>query len=126
MAASDLDDVWVDAVAAASQEAEVTVPGSGVVAFTIGKTKQATLRITDGRVTGPVDGGDDGGDGVEPDATIPVTAAQLGSFCDGSESMSRAFMRGDLKPVGAIGALLPVFALFDDAAFRAALESEIG
>ncbi len=118
MAAADLDGAWIDAVATASQQAEVAVPRSAVVAITIGKTKQAVLRITDGRVAGPAD---DLGEDDEPDASIPVTAAQLASFCDGSESMSKAFMRGDLKPVGATGALLPVFALFDDPAFREAL-----
>ncbi len=122
MAAADLDDAWVEAVAGASRAAEVALTPSAVVAFTIGKTKRATLQIVDGRVTGPaaVDEGD-GGDGDDPDVTIPVTAAQLASFCDGSESMSKAFMRGDLKPVGSTGALLPVFALFDDPAFLEAL-----
>lgn len=128
MAASDLDQAWVDAVVAASDAVEPALATSAVVEFTIGKTKRAALQITDGRVTGPAssdtaaDGDAEGGS--EPEVSIPVTAAQLASFCDGSESMSKAFMRGDLKPVGSTGALLPLFALFDDPAFVAALADE--
>lgn len=122
MAAADLDDAWIEAVALASQSAEVALPASGVAVFTIGKTKRAALQIADGRVTGPAaEAAEDGPAADVGTVSIPVTAAQLASFCDGTESMSKAFMRGDLKPVGSTGALLPVLALFDDPAFREAL-----
>lgn len=113
-AGTGLDEAWVAAVVRASAAVEATVDRSGVVEFTLGKTKRAVLDVVGGRVTGP-------SERDEADVSIPVTAAQLTSFEDGTESMSKAFMRGDLKPVGSTGALLPVLALFDDPAFRAAL-----
>ncbi len=116
MAAGSLDDGWIEAVTAASGAAEPALAGSAVVEFTIGKTERAVLRIVDGRFAG-------GAGEAEPEVSIPVTAEQLTDFVDGRESMSRAFMRGDLKPVGSTGALLPVLALFDDPAFREALAS---
>ncbi|MEL6985895.1 MAG: hypothetical protein AAFO29_25925 [Actinomycetota bacterium] len=118
MAAADLDQAWVDALAKASQSIEPAVAASAIVELTIGKTKRAALQITDGRITGSAD---EAAGEVEPEVSIPVTGAQLASFCDGTESMSKAFMRGDLKPVGSTGALLPLFALFDDPAFVEAL-----
>lgn len=123
MAATDLDQAWIDAVTGASQAVEPALAASAVVEFTIGKTKRAVLQIDEGRVTGAAGGPDQPDGGVEPEVSIPVTGAQLASFCDGSESMSKAFMRGDLKPVGSTGALLPLFALFDDPAFVDALRS---
>lgn len=115
--ATTLDDAWVDALVAASGRAVAPSGRSAVAEFTIGKTQRAVVEIVDGRVVGPATMGD----GDEADISVPLTGPQLDSFVDGSESMSKAYMRGDLKPVGATGALLAVFALFDDPAFRQAL-----
>lgn len=104
-----LSEEWVAAMVEAS--ADRSAPGaSGVVAFAIGKTKQAVVEIVDGRVTGAVDD--------EPPVTIPLTAKQLSALVDGSESLAQAFMRGDVKPVGATGPLLAAVELFEDANFR--------
>lgn len=112
-AADVLDADWVEVVAGASRAVTTVVPSDAVVEFTIGKTKRAVLQIVDGRVAGASD--------AEPEVSIPMTEAQLTAFCHGTESMSKAFIRGDLKPVGSTGALLPVLVLFDDPAFRDAL-----
>ena len=112
-----LDDGWVASLVAASGAIEPVVARSAVVEFTIGKRQQALVELVDGRFTGPAD------DGAEPDVSLPVTADQLAGFVAGDESMSQAYMRGDVKPVGSTGALLPVLALFDDPQFRAALAS---
>ena len=109
-----LDDAWVEALVAASAATQATVPRSAVVEFTIGKRQQVAVEMVDGRFTGPA------GE-AEPDVSMPCTADQLAAFVDGEESMTRAYMRGDFKPVGSTGALLPVLALFDDPEFRTAL-----
>lgn len=109
-----LDEAWVGGLVAAAAAVEPDLARSAVAEFTIGKTQQVAVEIVDGRVVGVAAE-------AEPDVSIPFTAAQLEAFCAGEESMSQAYMRGDLKPVGSTGALLAVLALFDDPAFRAAL-----
>ena len=104
-----LGEEWVAAVVEASADRSVA-GASGVVELTIGKTKRAVLEIVDGRVSGPIE--------VEPPVTIPVTSKQLGAIVDGSDSLAQAFMRGDVKPVGATGPLLAAVDLFEDATFR--------
>lgn len=112
-----LDEAFVADVVAAS----AGLDGGGrsaTVAVTIGKTKSVVLEIQDGRVTGgQVRPAGDGEVGV----TVPVTGDQLDQFRDGSESVARAYMRGDLKPVGSTGALLAFVELFENPDFRAAL-----
>lgn len=115
-----LDDAWVEGLVEASRSAAAPVDRSAVVEFTIGKTKRAVVEVSGGRVVGSAEAGSgNGDDGI--DLSIPLTAAQLESFASGAESMSQAYMRGDLKPVGSTGALLAILALFDDPAFRQAL-----
>lgn len=113
-----LDDGWIEAMVAAS--AAVSEPGSSsaVVAMAIGKKQKVVLDIVEGRVTGA---------GADDDAavTVPTTAAQLADFVNGSESVARAYMQGDLKPVGATGAFLPLVELFEDAGFRQALAAAL-
>lgn len=101
---------WVTSLVEASVEREGS--GSAVVELAIGKTKQARFAIADGRVTGPVD------DDVEAGVRVPLTGAQLTALIDGSESLAQAFMRGDVKPEGSTGHLLPLVELFEDASFR--------
>lgn len=114
MAEATLDDAWVATLVEAS--ADITGGHSAVVAVTIGKKQQAVVNIEAGRVTG-------GGDEDAVAVTIPVTANQLASFSDGSESVAQAYMRGDLKPVGSTGALLAFVELFENPAFRANLSA---
>ncbi len=114
--AATLDDAWVDALIGASAACEPALARSAVVEFTIGKTQRAAVEIVDGRVVGPA------GE-AEPDVSIPLTGAQLAEFSSGEASMTQAYMRGDLKPVGSTGALLAVLALFDDEAFRQTLSA---
>lgn len=117
-----LDDAWVEGLVEASRSAAAPVDRSAVVEFTIGKTKRAVVEVSGGRVVGSAEAGSGNGNGDDGiDLSIPLTAAQLESFASGAESMSQAYMRGDLKPVGSTGALLAILALFDDPAFRQAL-----
>lgn len=104
-----LDDDWVAEMIAASSD--LTGDRSAVVAVTIGKKQQAVLSIESGRVVGS-------GDADAVAVTVPVTSDQLASFVDGSESVAKAYMRGDLKPVGSTGALLAFVELFENPAFR--------
>jgi hypothetical protein len=105
---------WVDALVAASAEVEPAQERSAVVEFTVGKKTSVAVEIVGGRFVGPAPA-------AEPAVSIPTTAAQLSSFVDGSASMARAYMQGDLKPVGSTGALLAVVSLFEDPVFREAL-----
>ncbi len=109
-----LDDEWVEGLVKASAGIDASGDGSAVVAFTIGKKQKAVLSIVDGRVVGT---GDDDAVAV----TIPVTGDQLAAFIDGSESLARSYMMGDVKPVGATGALLAVVELFENPDFRSRL-----
>jgi putative sterol carrier protein len=104
-----LDEDWVAEMVAASSS--VAGNRSGVVAVAIGKKQQAVLNIEDGRVVGT-------GDEDAVAVTVPVTSDQLTSFVDGSESVAKAYMRGDLKPVGSTGALLAFVELFENPEFR--------
>lgn len=104
-----LDDAFVEEMVAAS--ATLSGDRSAVVAMTIGKKQQIVLNIESGKVVGA-------GDEAAVTVTVPVTSAQLGSFVDGSESVAKAYMRGDLKPVGSTGALLAFVELFENRGFR--------
>lgn len=112
----DLGPDLVAALVEASAERETATGQSGVVAITIGKKQQVVLDIVDGRVVGL-------GDEDEVAVTLPTTGKQLLAFADGSESMARSYMMGDVKPVGSTGALLPIVELFEDADFRGRLQS---
>lgn len=112
--AVSLDDAWLASVMEASADLDPAGTRSAVVAVTIGKTQRAVLDIVDGRVTGS-------GDDEAVEVTVPVTGEQLGTFVDGSASVARAYMMGDLKPVGSTGALLAFVELFENEAFRSRL-----
>lgn len=115
-----LSDEWVAAVAEASAP-RAGSGRSGRVAITIGKSKRAVLDIVDGEVQ-PVDAAIDD----EPTVAVPVTAKQLAAMIEGDESLAQAFMRGDIKPVGATGPLLAAVELFEDKAFRERLAALLG
>lgn len=105
-----VDDRWIADLVAASADLD-PADRSAVVAVTIGKSQQAVLSIVEGRVVGS--GADD-----DVAVTVPVTSEQLGSFVDGSASVAKAYMRGDLKPVGSTGAFLALVELFENPTFR--------
>ena len=109
-----LDDAWVQSLVQASADLDQAGEHSAVVAVAIGKKQKAVLNIVDGRVTGP-------GDEDAVAVTVPTTADQLAAFTDGSESMARSYMMGDVKPVGSTGALLAIIELFENPQFRSGL-----
>jgi len=49
---------------------------------------------------------------------VPLKGAQVEALLDGEESLAQAFIRGDIKPVGATGALVGLVELFEDEKFR--------
>ncbi len=106
MTAEALSEEWVEALVAASADAPETTARPATVALAIGKTKRAVLALEAGRVTGP--GADD-----EVEVTVPVTGAQLNDLLAGRESMATSYIRGDVKPEGAIGAFLSLVELFE-------------
>ncbi|MFV0527020.1 MAG: hypothetical protein ACK5RL_21255 [Acidimicrobiales bacterium] len=87
------------------------VEGTATVALTPGSGADVVLSIDGGRVTGPGDAGD-----VE--VTLPLSAAQLDRLLGGEEPLTPEFIRGDLKPVGATGALVRILELLDDVEVR--------
>jgi hypothetical protein len=111
---------WVDELVAASNEAESVHAIDAVVEFTRGKTVSVPVEVRAGRVIGPA------GDDAEPSLTVPLTTTQIEAFVSGAESMSRAYTRGDFKPVGSTGTLLALLALFDDAKVRSRLAAAMG
>jgi len=110
-----LDDHWIAAATRASADLDRGTGRSGVVAVAIGKKQQAILDIVDGRVVGA-------GDEESIAVTVPLTADQLAGFGDGSASLARAYMMGDVKPVGSTGALLALIELFENPDFRDRLQ----
>ena len=115
-----LSEEWV---AAAIDASDHRIGSSGVVAIAIGKTKKAVLEIVDGRVAAGRSLGSEDPDDVG--VTIPLTGKQLDALVSGEESLAQAFMRGDVKPVGATGPLLAAVELFEDEQFRQQLASRI-
>jgi putative sterol carrier protein len=90
---------------------------SGLVALST-TSAQVGLEIVDGRVVGPVAA-------TETAVAVPLTGPQLQAILDGSMSMAQAFMRGDIKPEGATGALLALIELFEDDDFRRRLAEHV-
>lgn len=115
-----LGDDWVDAVVAAAAKAESDQIGdrSGVIEFTIGKSKRAVVAMVDGRIVGTAD---PEGDGEDIDVSIPLTIEQLNAYFSGRESMAQAYIRGDVKPVGATGPLLSLIELVESGALASVL-----
>jgi hypothetical protein len=115
--AEPLSVAWIEALVDASAERPRSST-SGVVAIAVGKTRQAAFEIRQGRVVAPASPADAG-------VSIPLSAEQLGSILDGSESLAQAFMRGDVKPEGSTGALLAAVELFEDPTFRQRLSERL-
>jgi putative sterol carrier protein len=107
-AAGPSDERWIESLVEASAARQGL---SSTVALSVDKSDPSAFRIEGGRVVATAEP-------AAAEVTIPLTAAQLRSILDGSESLAQAFMRGDVKPEGSTGALLAAIELFEDATFR--------
>ncbi|MFT7601545.1 MAG: hypothetical protein ACI8TP_004504 [Acidimicrobiales bacterium] len=113
MSVSPLSDEWVESLVASSTDREPTPGLDGTVTLAIGKKTKATIGIADGLVIGPAS---------EPaDIQVPFTAKLLDAWAAGEISLSVAYMKGDLKPVGPTRAILAFLSAFDDDKTRAAV-----
>ncbi len=110
-----LSEEWIDALVAASAAAAADQVGdrSGVIELTIGRKRRAVLRMVDGRVVGPFDGDDD-----EIDVSVPFTDDQLRAYLTDDDSIARAYIRGDVKPVGSTGPWLSFVELVESGALH--------
>lgn len=87
------------------------IPGlSGDVGLGVGSKVDASnvsvvMSIVDGRVTGSTD--------AEPAVVVGLSKKQVPEWLDGSLVLSEAYMKGDLKPVGASGPLFAALELLD-------------
>ncbi len=101
---------WVEEVVALSAGRE-PIPGmTGVVALGIGSKVDTTnahvfLSITDGIA--------DGSTSNTPDVTLPFTKRQVERWLEGELVLTEAYMKGDIKPVGASGPLFAALELLD-------------
>jgi hypothetical protein len=77
----------------------------GIVAFGVG-SEPPVMAFEQGRVVGP--------SALRPQATIKLTRKQFEAWSAGELSLSRAYMKGDLKPEGSTGALLAALEVLDD------------
>ncbi len=123
---TELDQALLDRMIEASTDRAGS--GSGTVVLETGKKTKAVLEIEDGQLVGGLAGeaaleAIDGPGGAEGGltVTVPMTGRQLEEFLDGSSSLARAYMMGDVKPVGATGALLALVELFESDGFRSSL-----
>jgi putative sterol carrier protein len=95
--------------------------GSGVVELVVSggdPARQSTVWVVDdGRIVSVAAGGD----GAEPEVTIPVSRADVESIIGGELDPAVAFMRGDLKPEGSARALLAFLSAVTRDDCRAAL-----
>ncbi len=104
---------WVTSLVEASSQRTMVAGLDGVIELTIGKTTSTTVEIIDGRVVGESD--------KAAEVQVPFTKKQLEAWAEGQFGPSVAFMKGDLKPVGATGPLLALLAVLDDDDVRARL-----
>ncbi len=112
-------DQWVGALVSASATVEPVASDAPnvVIHFKMGRTSSAVVSLQAGRVTGSAEVG-------EATVTLPLSTDQLSQYCDGSQSMSRDYMRGDLKPVGPTGHFIALIDLFENPDFVSALNSD--
>ena len=97
---------WCEQLLATSAN---TAPRPGLdarIALCLGSTTRRVLDIRGGQVVAVDEG--------EAEVELPLTAAQLEAIAAGRLSVARAYMRGDLKPVGSSGAVLVAVEVFED------------
>lgn len=110
MAGFDTD--FAGALVAATADRRTVAGLSGVVELAVGKTKSVIVEIVDGRVIGIPEGIEPGNANVR----IAFTGAQRQAWLDGELDLTKAYMRGDLKPEGRSGDLFAALELLDDPA----------
>lgn len=110
-----LTEEWVEALIEASTAADDDQIGdrSGVIELTIGKKRRAVVAMVEGRVVGPSDA-----EGDDIDVSIPFSDDQLRAYLSGDESIARAYIRGDVKPVGSTGPWLSFVELVESGALK--------
>jgi putative sterol carrier protein len=99
---------WEQRLVAGSGAAPARPGVDARVAVRLGTTVRRVLDIRDGRVVAVGDGD------TEADVELPLTADQLSALAAGELSLARAYMRGDLKPVGSSGAVAVAVEVFED------------
>ena len=101
---------WVDELVALSSDRESIAGLSGIVGLGVGAKlaaadAEAVVAIVDGRAVGA---------STElPEITIPFAKNQVSEWLAGEVVLSEAYMKGDLKPVGASGPLFAALELLD-------------
>lgn len=110
MAGFDQD--FADALVRATADRADAAGLCGIVELALGKTSSLVLELVDGRVVGVAEG-------VEPGAAnvrIPFTGGQRAAWLAGELDLTKAYMRGDLKPEGRSGDLIAALELLGDPA----------
>lgn len=102
-----------EALVAASADRRRGSGLAGRVQLALGSSSAVVVEIADGRVIAV--------SRDEPEVRIPFTQAQFQAWLDGDLHLSRAYMRGDIKPEGSSGALLAALEVLDDPAVVAEL-----
>lgn len=108
--AEPFTEAFIDELVALSAD-RPTIPGlSGDVGLGIGSKVDASkvsvvMAIVDGRAVGTTD--------RTPEIVIGLSKKQVPEWLDGSLVLARAYMEGDLKPVGASGPLFAALELLD-------------
>lgn len=110
-----LTEEWVEALVSASAAAADDQVGdrSGVIELTIGKNRRAVVAMVEGRVVGPAVA-----EGDDIDVSIPFSDDQLRGYLSGDESIAKAYIRGDVKPVGSSGPWLSFVELVESGALQ--------
>ncbi len=111
--ADHFNDAFVESLVQATADRSEVAGSSGVVGLGIGKKVLATVEIVDGRVTGSTD--------ADPAVTLVFKGAQVDAWLDGELNLTRAYMRGDFKPVGHTGPLMAALEVLDDPGVVSAL-----
>lgn len=108
--AEPFTEAFVDELVALSANRPL-IPGlSGDVGLGVGSKVDASkvsvvVAIVDGKVTGQTDRG--------PDVVIGLSKNQVPEWLSGELVLAEAYMKGDLKPAGASGALFAGLELLD-------------
>lgn len=107
------DHDFAAAIAKASQGRDTVKGSTGVVAFGVGKKVGIAVQIVDGQIVGSSENAPDAA--LLPDATLVfANGSQVEEWLGGNLNLSQAYMRGDFKPVGSMGAIAAALELLDD------------
>jgi putative sterol carrier protein len=98
---------WITRLVEGSATAEARPGLDARIALCEGRTTRHVLEIRDGRIV-------DAGSEADADVELTLTGAQWLAVAAGELSLARGFMRGDVKPVGATGALAAALEVLED------------